>query len=216
MRKKVRKLLELLADRRKEMNEMEKLVKLINDAKRSAFKRAIQQAKTKLSSYIRERYNIKESDLDEQISIANVKYNEATGELIVSHKPMPLVKFKAKQIGKGGRPVTKWTFKKRTGKFEAKTKRNYKTGVKATVIKNNSLLYRSKDKERGSFIATMKQGHTGVFIRKGKDRNIVELFGVSAYQLVRKPDGKIQVQLNESFIKAFEERFTHEFNRKLK
>ena len=79
-------------------------------------------------------------------------------------------------------------------KFNAKP---MKKGVKATVKKGNRKLY------PGTFIRTMKSGHTGVFKREGKARlKIKELYGLDPGKLFA--DKQAQTMLQKVFLERFD------------
>lgn len=185
----------------------------IEGATISAMNRAAQSAITAASALIRKKYNFKKSELDSQIRMIKATKSRNYVFIIVRNKEIGLIKFSARQIGKPGRS------KKGKGP-------RTKQGVKATVIKGERKLYRSVDKLRGSFIATMRSGHTGVFIRSAtettlnkagkKTAKIHELYGLRLTSLFSPVDGKSRVVdlIESKFYEVFVKRFQHELRRK--
>jgi hypothetical protein len=181
----------------------------------SAMNRAARTALTAASAKIREKFNFKKKDLDTRIRIVSpARKGRESVTIRVVNEEVQLYKFQAKQIGKPGRS------KRRKGS-------RLKQGVKATVTKRDRKLFRSSDKKRGSFLATMRSGHTGVFIRSSTDFSvnkkgklvpmIRELFGLRLTSLFSPVDGESTIidLLEKIFIETFEKRLMHELNRKL-
>jgi hypothetical protein len=199
----------------------ETLAAMVLRAKRSAFKRAVDMAKTATSASIRQSYNISKSDLDKTLYISRINYDDCTGEITVTSKGLGLRLFKAYEV-KAGRTLR--MIGKR-GDRKIKTSNNRYSnagGVLAQVRKDQPFhAYRSDDGSRKAFLATMKNGHVGVFIRTGepsarnpKKEKIVELFGPSVFNLMSKEDLPARQMLQNTFFDAFDKRLDHELGRR--
>ena len=186
--------------------EILKLGDKLKNANAAAVNRAAATAVTAVSKLIRDKYNFKKKDLDEHIKIiSKASPDNSSVTVKISKAAVALINFNATQVGKGGRP------KKGKGP-------RTKQGVKATVEKGNRLLYRPNT--IGSFISTMKSGHTGVFARESNEKNapIKELWGVNLIQLVNPKSGNSLVMdtLRQTFQDAYEKRLNHEVERRFK
>lgn len=199
------------------MAEIIKLGRLIEKASISAMNRAGKTAVTRTSNFIRQKYNFKKRDLDQHIRIIRRASKEVPVVKVIVNKPdISLLQFKAKQFGKPGR-----------------SKRNrgprLSQGVKATVMKGERQLFRSEDKQRGSFIWSEVGKDRGVFIRTGEKRKltkgkhkgqeregIVKLFGINLLRLFNPKSGKSIVidQMHEVFANEYHKRFEHELMRR--
>ena len=92
---------------------------------------------------------------------------------------------------------------KALSKFRA---RQNKKGVAASIKKGKRKTY------LGTFMATMRSGHIGVYKRKGKQRlPIKELYGPSTMELFSSEESK--KVLEKSFFEAFKKRFLEEKRR---
>lgn len=194
------------------MSEIIKLGKDIERANVAAMNRAAKSALTAVSNFIREKYNIKKSVLDENyIIIAKATADSPTVDVLIKSKPLSLKDFKPKQVGKVGRP--------RKGR-----KPSGKGGVKVTQQKGKRELIRSADNTRGAFLW---RGH--VFIRTGefgaksqrqkpeKREKIEKLFGPNPKSLFypeAEPRMPMQV-LEDRFYEQYEVRLQHELERRL-
>lgn len=200
--------------------DIKKLGNLIESASISAINRAAQSAVTAASKFIRTKYAFKKKDLDEHIKlISRAEPGRSYASVKISKSDVSLMVFNAKQVGKGGRP--------RKGKGPRRNQ-----GVKASVEVGKRKLYRSKDNDRGSFIAAMESGHVGVFIREDKERvsglleggvysfhkepKIKELFGINVQQLfiTRIGKGRATDVMYDAFDEAYEKRLDHELKRR--
>lgn len=189
-------------------NVIVQLGKTIDQASIAALNRAARTTVTAASKLIRQWFAVKKKDLDYRMKIVNrARQSHPYVTVRILKGGIPLHDFNARQIGKSGRS------KKNKGPRTSH-------GVKATVKRGNRKLYRSADKTRGSFIATMKSGHTGAFIRKSneKDSKIVELFGLDISQLIDPKSGKSKVIefMQTVFQAEYEKRLDHELRRRLK
>ena len=123
----------------------------------SALNRTAKQAKTQASALVRDRYNLKKSDLDRNIKVKNSSPSTLNASLRVSGKRQPLIDFGAR----GTLPSRRGT-----------------VGASVEVVKGRRL------NVAGSFLGIMKSGHKGVFIRKAQKRlPIKELTGPSVPQM---------------------------------
>lgn len=191
-----------------------RLGQIIERSSMAAANRAAQTTITRASSFIRDKYNIKKSELDKGFRIENKAKAETPWVLVrVRKKEFPLMDFSAKQIGKSGRPKLIYT---KRGKLSKKSGPRKNQGVKATVVRGDRRLYRSSDNTRGSFVAVVGKGqHKGVFIRtermnsKGK-QVIEELFGMSLTRITMPKTGHSKV------LDEMQKTFTQEYKKRLK
>lgn len=154
-----------------------------------ALNRAIDKAQTEANKAIRERYNLKARSVRQAFQKIRAHRNQAVyaAELRVSGAPIRLVEFGARWSGMK-QPV----------------------GATVQVLKGGP-----RKAVRTAFIATMKSGHRGVFVRSGRmgrNRNpraerISELVGISiprafAARVVREATGKAA---REMFGRTFEQ-----------
>lgn len=180
----------------------------LQNASALAINRAAQMSVTALSKFIRQTYNIKKSDLDKQIVMtgkADAGRQYAT--VRIKRGEIGLIKFGAKQIGKGGR---------RTGRRGPRLEE----GVRAEVRKGERRLYRSA--AAGYFVATMKSGkdgeseHVGVYVREVGNK-LKERWGVDIMQriITKSGDSQAVVLLRKTFAENYEKRLQHETKRLL-
>ncbi len=166
---------------------MKQIISLKNNLEKattSAINKAAKTALSRTESFIMETYSIRKKDLNEVVKLIKANVNRNYANVIVKEKAIGLYKFRPRQTQKG---------------------------VTASVKRGERKLYRSKDSKRGSFIATMKSGHEGVYIRKGKEKlPIKELFGPSAIQLFSSDRALDKIQ--EIFIERFEIELNRELN----
>ena len=189
--------------------ELEKAQKLLggieNGVKRaitSAINHSLGKAKTKLKKKITQEYYIKSSDVEKTLSIKKANYSTLAGTISSRSKRTSLTKLKIKKSG---------------------------TSILSGVRKSNGIkLLRGKDELFGKpFTAKMKNGHTGVFQRKTKQRigvgmgssseqenPIQELYTLSIPQMAGEKG--VQKYIEEEAEKMVNERFEHEVERILK
>ena len=189
--------------------ELEKAQKLLggieNGVKRaitSAINHSLGKAKTKLKKKITQEYYIKSSDVEKTLSIKKANYSTLAGTISSRSKRASLTKLKIKKSG---------------------------TSILSGVRKSNGIkLLRGKDELFGKpFTAKMKNGHTGVFQRKTKQRigvgmgssseqenPIQELYTLSIPQMAGEKG--VQKYIEEEAEKMVNERFEHEVERILK
>ena len=189
--------------------ELEKAQKLLggieNGVKRaitSAINHSLGKAKTKLKKKITQEYYIKSSDVEKTLSIKKANYSTLAGTISSRSKRTSLTKLKLKKSG---------------------------TSILSGVKKSNGIkLLQGKDNLFGRpFTAKMKNGHTGVFQRKTKQRigvgmgssseqenPIQELYTLSIPQMAGEKG--VQKYIEEEAEKMVNERFEHEVERILK
>lgn len=189
--------------------ELEKAQKLLggieNGVKRaitSAINHSLGKAKTKLKKKITQEYYIKSSDVEKTLSIKKANYSTLARTISSRSKRTSLTKLKLKKSG---------------------------TSILSGVRKSNGIkLLRGKDELFGKpFTAKMKNGHTGVFQRKTKQRigvgmgssseqenPIQELYTLSIPQMAGEKG--VQKYIEEEAEKMVNERFEHEVERILK
>lgn len=142
---------------KKRGNEFAKIGKEIRKIQASALNRSVRSGIAETTKLIRRNYNIKSSVFKNQIHVQKAHGNKLFSRITVREKKIPLSEFGARQT---------------------------KRGVSAAVKKGKRTVYRNRAKNIGSFLAVMKSGRKGVFLRKGRERlPIVGLYGPSAAQL---------------------------------
>jgi hypothetical protein len=152
----------------------------------AATNKAANTAVSRTIKAVTKTYNIKQKDLRAQVSITKANKNYPSVRIMVSHKGIPLMDFKPKP-----NTVAQYTRPEKGVSVE------WKRG-KRQIIKH-------------SFIAKMKSGHTGVFLRKGKKRlPIKETFGPSAMQLFKTDEAEKNLE------EIFYERYKIELERAIK
>jgi hypothetical protein len=80
---------------------IKKQINIAEKAKVMAINKAIKSTRTAISKFIRAKYKIKKSDLDKFLRIIAASYANPKGKLEITDKPIPLIKFNAKQTSKG-------------------------------------------------------------------------------------------------------------------
>jgi len=195
------------------------LGKYIEDASVAAVNRAAETARTKGSSFIREHYNFKKSELDQHIKIMRkASKNNPNCIIRITNAEIGLIHFNAKQVGTGGRPNLgkKGKMKHVNTKGKIVYRRQSKTGVTAMVVKGKSKLYRGE--RHGAFIQNINGGRQ-VFIRTSSQKlPIKKLYGVSLTGMIRTRSGNSRVLdvIHDAFDEAYEKRLDHELSRRLK
>lgn len=107
----------------------------------SALNKTAAQVKTQASRMIRERYNIKASDVNKTLTISRATQYRLQAALRSRGGRIPLIAFGARQV---------------------------RQGTSVAVVRGQRKVVRH------AFIATMRSGHRGVFMRKGKARLPIE------------------------------------------
>ena len=189
------------------MSEIIQLGKDIEKANVAAMNRAAKSALSAVSSFIRERYNIKKSVLDENyIIIGKARAGSTFIEILIKDKPLSLKEFKPSQVGKIGKP--------KKGR-----KPSTKAGVKVTQRKGKRELIRSAFLWRGHVF--IREGEKRLFAkgkRAGKEgQGIKKLFGPNPKSLFypkNEPRMPMQV-LEDRFYEQYEIRVQHELERRI-
>jgi len=132
------------------------------DAASNAMGKLAAQAKTEASRVIRDKYNIKKSDLDPKINIERAGSDNLVAVLRATGRPIDLTYFGAKQLTAQNQVITR--------KVGRQLKRASKMGQGVTVqiLKHGPPTYLPH-----AFIATMPNGKIGVFTRTGKGKTIM-------------------------------------------
>lgn len=143
--------------------------KAIQRASARALNRVGTSVRAEASRRVRETLNLKAADAKEPIGIARTKGSIAAKkqrvEITISQKGVPLFKYGARDK-------------------QVKTVRGPRFGVTVKVLKQGK-----RKLVRGGFIAGMRSGHTGIFVRKGKDRLPIKgLFSMSARDVFKNKD----------------------------
>lgn len=179
--------------------------KKVERAAASALKKVAQQARTEASSTIRERFNIKKADVDKKIEVKQVNRNSLTATLLITGRGISLTYFGAKER-RGPKVIS------RKGIKILKRQPKGTQGVQVTIMKDGKVTTLPH-----AFIATMKSGHIGVFIRKGKGRTpIIEKALVSIPTLFQQKTvmERVERRINEQWPKVFQQEMNHQLTMK--
>jgi hypothetical protein len=106
---------------------------------------AAKSVKSAASRDIRGKFNIPKNRLDPRIRIGRATPDRLQAAVTMQAAPIPVSQF-------GARPVTV-------------TRRPLRRGVSVAILKGAK-----RKRLKGAFLQTMKSGHVGVFVRKGKAR----------------------------------------------
>jgi len=185
-------------------------VKTVTRAANSTLKKVAAAGKTVASEEIRNRYNIKKSDLDPRLEVSPPRANNLTAEITISGKGTSLSYFSAKQtvrnrvITRGktdGKASLKTSTRKRSAEFQ---------GVTVEVEKGK------RTQLKGAFLARMISGHVGVMRRvtgkwmKKNERKqaIEEKQVISIASMVQ--NGQVEPKVIKRIEQAWETTFPHE------
>jgi hypothetical protein len=174
---------------------------LVIQSMKRAISRATNAGRTIISSQIREKFNIKKSDLDPKIGVDLSNLNQGIGILSVRGDPISMTYFGPSQI----RGNIKTFVSKNKGLAQKQVKRAGTGGVAVKIISGKTAQL------RGAFIATGKGGNIQVFRRKGKERlPIMALKVISYASIIKKPanltaiESRILEQLDKEFASALD------------
>lgn len=179
--------------------------KKVERAAANALKKVAQQARTEASSSIRERFNIKKADVDEKIEVKQLNRSEMTATLLITGRGISLTYFGAKER-RGARVIS------RKGIKVLKRQPKGAQGVQVKILKNGKVTSLPN-----AFMATMKSGHIGVFIRKGKGRTpIIEKALVSIPTLFQQKTvmERVEQRINEQWPKVFQQEMNYQLTRR--
>lgn len=181
--------------------------KKVKKAAASALKKVAQQARTEASSAIRERFNIKKGDVDKKIEVKEGRQdrNNLTATLYITGKGISLTYFGAKER-RGPKVIS------RKGIKVLKRQPKGAQGVQVKIMKDGKITTLPH-----AFIATMKSGHVGVFIRKGKGRTpIIEKRLVSIPTLFKQKTvmERVEQRINEQWPKVFQQEMNYQLAKK--
>lgn len=166
--------------------QLKKVGKIASQAQKAASYRAAKSAGTEMVKAARERYVVKAGDLKSTLTI---KANSDSYSLISKGGMFALAKFKLSNRDPAKRP---------------------KKGISVTVKKGKKMRL-----NKGAFVARMKSGHVGVFIRRGKKSTpIDERFGPGAPIMLGNEEVIDRGQ--ERFREVYNQRVEHELDRRLK
>jgi len=174
-----------------ELNGLKQLQKKLDpNLLTAAYVRALNSTSTSavaaLSTAVTGRYTILVKDFKSTIRKKKATYADPVAVIDITSSPIPLAKFRAKKVRVRRKGRTYW-------------------GASAKVLKKE----RAR-RYKGAFMATMKSGHTGVFVRKGSARlPILEKRVISPTTMVKMVDGEDIVE--EIFRKHFKERFLKDY-----
>jgi len=174
------------------IKELMKAVQGIQKGKRKVITRALNKtargAKTDAVKLIRQHLMIKAKPVRENVRISKATWSKPTAYLFARGKRgVPLL---------GNYPV-------RPGRLGA---RKPKQGVSVQIKR-----FGGRKVIKGSFLAKMKSGHVGVFLRDSADRlPIKQLHGMGFIQLLER--GMIHRRLKKSIAKRMERNLKHEIN----
>lgn len=166
----------------------------IHKAKGAAIGRAAQTAISETSKSIRQGYTIKAKDIKQSMRLRKTK---EAAYLKIREYSLALSKY-------GSPRGTARPRKYKTGKYG---------GVKVTVKKGSRKL------RHKAFIASMRSGHTGIFVRskkftKNNKQKLLQLYGPSAFMLIT--DTHSMNVMQRAYELAYEKRYTHEINRRFR
>ena len=181
--------------------EIKSLKKNIDKATIAATNRVTKSAATAFKNVIRTKYNVPSKDLTagrgRAVWLTKATPKRSAAAINAKKKGVALAKFKALPSGaSSSQPGVKISKRK---------------PVSVMVKKGKRVILRG-----GVFIATMKSGHKGIFIKKGSGPlPIKEKFGPSAYDLIRsRPSMRaIKDTVNKKYQKEFEGRLKYYQNK---
>jgi hypothetical protein len=178
--------------------------------------KVIEQARTTAVNEIANKYNIKKSEMSKtstgknRLIVKPASMSNLEASLTITGRPISLSYFGAQQITSGS-VITR-------GKdgLVAKSNKRLKargplmTGVSVEVFKGKRTTLRR------AFMAKVKSGHIGVFVRKGKERYpILYKSSITIASMVNRDDIKnaIVARINEQWGKTFEHELSYELSK---
>jgi len=201
----------LLKGRKEALDQFDE--KPVRKAIVSSLRKVIATGRTVASEEIRNRYNLKKSDLDPRLEVNLGRVNDLVAQITVSGKGMSLSYFGAQQTvgnkvvtraGKGGGLKTKTM--KRSAKFQ---------GVTVEVEKGKRTQLKS------AFLAQMQSGHIGVMHRwnngklmKGKNKTAIGEKGVISIASMAQ-SANVEPAIIKRVNEAWGTTFPHELERQL-
>lgn len=181
--------------------------KKVERAAASALKKVAQQARTEASSSIRERFNLKKGDVDKKIEVKQGRQDRSalTATLYITGRGISLTYFGAKER-RGPKVIS------RKGIKVLKRQPKGAQGVQVKIMKDGKVTSLPN-----AFIATMKSGHVGVYIRPGKGRTpIIEKGLVSIPTLFQQKTvmERVEQRINEQWPKVFQQEMNYQLTKK--
>lgn len=117
------------------------------------------QGRVEASKSIRDLYNLKLADVNKKLKVTKSRNADLQAVIEAAGKPIPLIYFKgAQQLTTQNRLIT------RTSGKQLKRAGNRQQGVTVQIANGKTITLPH------AFIATMKNGHLGIFMRMGKGR----------------------------------------------
>ena len=149
-----------------------------------AVNRAVNGVRTDGGKLIREDYNVKAGVIHKSFRVQRAGGGALKGAAIASGSRIPLLAFGARPAKPGGR----------------RPKKGVSVKVKST-----------RKTVRGSFVAGMKSGHVGVFMREGKARfPIREKFSYAVPEMLNRPEKVKTIEANA--VRRFDKNLAHEID----
>ena len=166
-------------------------------------------SKAEIVRLIAKRSKLKQKDVKKSIRVKKATYNRWRYDINIWGRGIPLIRFRARERKK--KVTIKTTlrqamflfykvFRPRFG-LQAVFKKQYTIRRKLGFVTADTGLGRKQYPK--AFIATMKSGHRGVFVRTGRGRTIAELYGPSAGRLFEGA-GQISNQVQQSAMAKLE------------
>lgn len=196
------------------LNRIERLLKGIPNGMGKVISRGINKtalaARTQITRLVSSETNVKQKDIRNSIVLRRATYQKWQADIGVNDKRIDLFKF-------GGKTGQKTAYEVKTTEKQSKFlyskvfKPKYgkaAISAKSYVTKRKGYLNASYEIEKGnrkkmpdgSFIATMKSGHTGLFIKRADIKGaITELKGPSAGGVIERPS-RIERIKKDSFV----------------
>lgn len=186
--------------------------KTVERATVRALNRTVSSAKTEASSILREKYNVKKSDLDPKLSIMNADYSNLTAKLTLTGDPISLTRFNPVQIRGGVRTFIK------QGMAQKKVRSGNFAGVRTEIFKGKTRI------RRPAFMAMGKNSVPLVFERirgsqsperfykSGKPKEKLRALKVVTYpSMLKQP--QYMSRLKEHILEQWQKNIDHELKK---
>lgn len=184
----------------------------VRRAAKVSLNRAVKSGRTEASSVIRERWNIKKSDLDRKITFKGALMSNLTAMLTVEGEPINLLYFGARQIT-GGRSISL----KRKGSISVDAQ--FKTGRAGRGYSGVTVRIKRGRKTvlPKAFMGRGKGGTPLVFIRSSKVKSTVKgKEGLKAVKVITKASIFKQAKTLDKVVKKIERQWQKEWDNQIK
>ena len=172
----------------------------VNKAARLAINEAGRAARVAGANQIFKHWSLKRGDINKKLSLSLARGDGLTARLTVASESFSLTYFGAKQFS-GARVISR-----QKGTVNKK-RRSSKSGVYVRVTRGGSIQHLPS-----SFIARMKSGHVGVFVRPNKQsRHIVERALITVPSMFHQD--KVMTPVRRAIGSTWSERFAHHLDR---